>query len=85
MDNNINNINIKNIKNLIINSSRLSILDINIDETKLKGGCIADIIKFTMKLKTNIKNINCILKYENKRKNISNLSIMAKQLDLYER
>ena len=30
-----------------------------------------------------IKNINCILKYENK--NISNLSIMAYKLDLYER
>jgi HAD superfamily hydrolase (TIGR01509 family) len=76
-----NNINIKNLKNMIIKSHYLSILDINIDETKLKGGFIADVVKFTMK--TNINTIHCILKYENK--NITNLSFMANKLNLYER
>jgi HAD superfamily hydrolase (TIGR01509 family) len=80
-DYNNNNTNIKNIKNMIINSNYSSIIDVNIDETKLKGGFIADVVKFTMK--TNINNINCILKYENK--NITNLSFMANKLDLYER
>ena len=79
-NNTYNNLN-KNIKNMIIKSNFLSINEIIIDETKLKGGYIADVIKILMI--TNTQTINCILKYENK--NITNLSFMANKLDLYER
>ena len=64
-----NNINYDHIQNIII------------DENKIKGGNIADIIGF--KMKTNDNNYSFILKYENI--DINNLSIMARQLELYKR
>ena len=50
-----------------------------LDNTKLKGGFIADVISF----KTNDSNASYILKYENN--DVNALSDMAVQLDLYER
>jgi HAD superfamily hydrolase (TIGR01509 family) len=57
------------------------IKDIIINDNKLKGGFIADII--SMEIKTNLCDYNVIFKYEVL--DITGLSIMAKQLDLYER
>jgi HAD superfamily hydrolase (TIGR01509 family) len=73
---------INDIKKLIKNSiNNDNIININIDENKLKGGFIADVIGF--EIETNIQTYNYILKYENK--NVTNLSDMAKQLQLYNR
>jgi HAD superfamily hydrolase (TIGR01509 family) len=71
------------IKNLIKNNtSIINVKDIIVDETKLKGGFIADVIAFRI-----ITNDDCnysqILKYENREENT--LSNMAKSLELYER
>ena len=64
------------------NSNIIDIKDILIDNDKLKGGFIADVISF--KIITNDDQIySHIFKYENKEEN--NLSIMAKKLELYER
>ena len=64
------------------NTSICNIKDIIINDNKLKGGFIADVISF--KIITNDNKIyEQVLKYENKE--INNLSIMAKKLDLYER
>jgi HAD superfamily hydrolase (TIGR01509 family) len=64
------------------NTNIMDIKDILIDENKLKGGFIADVIGF--KITTNDNNVySQILKYENKENN--NLSDMAKLLELYER
>ena len=63
------------------NTNLLEITDIVIDETKLKGGFIADVISY--KIITPIKTYSQIIKYENAQEN--NLSIMAKKLELYER
>lgn len=71
----------RNIKNMIKNSILFNISDIIIDDNKLKGGYIADIVSLEIKENNNIHN--CVLKYENSR--VNSLSIMAKQLDLYER
>ncbi len=67
---------------LKINSTIIDIKDILIDNDKLKGGFIADVVSF--KIITNDDRIySQIFKYENKEEN--NLSIMAKKLELYER
>ena len=63
------------------NSFITNIKDILIDDNKLKGGFIADVISY--KIITNEKVYSLILKYENTKEN--NLSSMAKRLDLYER
>ena len=66
----------------VANGSKYDINAVIIDENKLKGGFIADVIEF----KINTKDNNCysfILKYENAE--INNLSIMANQLQLYSR
>jgi len=75
--------NIKDLKSLIKSNSYIqNIESIYIDDDKLKGGFIADVISFKIKTKEN--QIYCqILKYENK--NETNLSLMAKQLNLYDR
>jgi putative hydrolase of the HAD superfamily len=76
------NTNIKYLKKLIIQNSIITnIKYILIDEYKLKGGFIADVIGF--KITTYDNNYSLILKYENDQKN--NLSDMAKQLKLYDR
>jgi len=74
---------INSLKNLIKkNSVIFDINDIWIDENKLKGGFISDVIN--LKITTNNDKVySLILKYENKENNT--LSIMAKNLDLYER
>lgn len=64
------------------NSIITDIKEVIIDRCKLKGGFIADVISF----KINTVNNECysqILKYENIQEN--GLSMMAKQLQLYER
>ena len=55
--------------------------EIIINQTKLKGGNIADIISF--QVIDNISNMEYILKYESNEEN--NLSNMAKKIKLYER
>jgi hypothetical protein len=52
-----------------------------INETKIKGGYIADVVN--VKIQMNNKIYDCILKMENKSTNL--LSFMANKLDLYER
>jgi HAD superfamily hydrolase (TIGR01509 family) len=70
-------------KNLLKqNTSITNMKDILIDEIKLKGGFIADVIGFKIITMNDIV-YSQILKYENKEKN--NLSDMAKSLELYER
>ena len=76
-----NNLSMDNIKKYIINSLNLEIKDIIINETKLKGGYISDVI--SLKIITDNQTLNCVLKLENK--NETKLSIMAKKLGLYER
>jgi HAD superfamily hydrolase (TIGR01509 family) len=63
------------------NSSKEIINTIIIDNNKLKGGFIADII--SIYLKSNIRDYNVVFKYEVS--NTTILSIMANQLELYER
>ena len=71
------------IKNLIKNNtSIINVKDIIVDETKLKGGFIADVIAFKI-LTNNDCSYSQILKYENQEKNT--LSNMAKVLELYKR
>jgi len=61
-----------------------NINNIEIDNNKLKGGFIADVISF--KITTNDeKTYFLILKYENLNNIENNLSIMAKKISLYER
>jgi len=70
-------------KNIIINNNLISnVKDILIDNDKLKGGFIADVISFKT-ITENGKIFSQILKYENKENN--GLSIMAHKLKLYER
>ena len=59
-----------------------NIKQIHIDEDKLKGGFIADVIGFKIIMHDNQVHSQ-ILKYENNREN--NLSAMAKKLELYNR
>ena len=63
------------------NSTINNIKSIHIDDDKLKGGFIADVISF--KITTDDKVYHQVVKYESKQQN--NLSLMATQLDLYER
>ena len=58
------------------------IREIIFDNSKLKGGFIADVISFKIITKDNYEK-HLIFKYENKEEN--GLSIMAKQLELYNR
>jgi len=72
---------INSIKSMIKDSLLFNISEIIIDDNKLKGGFIADVISLV--IKENQNEHHYVLKYENL--NQSSLSIMAKQLDLYER
>jgi beta-phosphoglucomutase-like phosphatase (HAD superfamily)/choline kinase len=76
-----NNLSMKHISSYIKKSLNLKITNVIINEEKLKGGYISDII--ALKIITEIDEINCVLKLENK--NNTSLSIMAKKLGLYER
>jgi len=78
---NYNNMTVENLKKYIINSLNFKIKNIEINENKLKGGYISDIL--AIKIYTYDKILNCVLKLENK--NETKLSIMAKKLGLYER
>lgn len=87
-DVNINNLifnennNIYYLKNLIKQNSFITnIKDILIDDNKLKGGFIAEVISY--KIFTNENIYSQIIKYENIQEN--NLSNMAKKIELYER
>jgi HAD superfamily hydrolase (TIGR01509 family) len=80
INNSLNNV--KYFKNLIKKNTTIkNCTDVLIDENKLKGGFIADVIG--IKIVTNDNVYSVILKYENK--GINNLSTMAKSLQLYER
>ena len=76
-----NNLYSMSIKNMIKYNLYLDDSDIIIDEIKLKGGYIADVI--TIAIKENNKTKHYVFKYESHC--INSLSSMAKQLDLYER
>jgi HAD superfamily hydrolase (TIGR01509 family) len=76
-----NNSSTINIKNMIKCNLYLDNADITIDEIKLKGGYIADVIKIEIKENNDTKHY--VFKFENP--SINSLSTMAKQLDLYER
>jgi HAD superfamily hydrolase (TIGR01509 family) len=76
-----NKLSMEHIKTYIKQSLNLKIKDIHIDETKLKGGYISDVI--ALKIETDICQLDCVLKLENK--NETPLSLMAKKLGLYER
>jgi HAD superfamily hydrolase (TIGR01509 family) len=76
-----------NSENVLINMIKTNSLfhpikDILIDDKKLKGGFIADVISFKIIQENNVVS-SLVLKFENDNNN--NLSIMAKRLDLYER
>ena len=76
-------INVDTLQKLIVQSlADDTITEVVIDDTKLKGGFIADVIKFQVKTSTD-SIYNYVLKYENT--NTNNLSDMAKKLDLYNR
>jgi beta-phosphoglucomutase len=72
---------IENLKQMIYDSIEMNISDIIIDENKYKGGFIADVVGLQIGVNGEIQD--CVLKYENK--NVTSLSDMAKQLQLYER
>jgi len=75
--------NLNYLKNIIKNYSTITnIKDIIIDNTKLKGGFIADVLSFII-ITNDGKKYSQVLKYENKE--INNLSKMAIRLKLYER
>ena len=59
-----------------------NIKNISLEVNKLKGGFIADVIGFKLHTLNN-ETHSLILKYENKEEN--NLSLMARQLELYNR
>jgi HAD superfamily hydrolase (TIGR01509 family) len=70
------------LKNIIRNNSNLlDIIDIFIDENKLKGGFISDVLSFKIITRDNV--YSQIVKYENSKDN--ELSIMSKKLELYKR
>jgi beta-phosphoglucomutase-like phosphatase (HAD superfamily) len=82
---NYNNLDISLIKEYIqssLISPNWNIKSIEIDETKLKGGFISDVIKVKI-IKENDEIINTVVKLENK--NDTFLSKMAIDLGLYER
>ena len=70
-----------NLINNIILSLDLEIKNIHINNTKLKGGFISDVIE--VNIQTEEKLINCDLKLENTHENL--LTLMSKNLDLYNR
>lgn len=76
-----NKLSIDHIKTYITKSLNLKIKNIIIDETRLKGGYISDVIALNIETDTEI--LDCVLKIENK--NETKLSIMATKLGLYER
>ena len=81
------NSNQENMKEYLINTIKSNsnienIENVEINDGKLKGGFIADVISFKIITKDG-KIFPQILKYENKSEN--NLSLMAKQLKLYDR
>lgn len=87
---NVNTI-LDNCNNQLINLTQLiynnlnykyDICDIVIQETKIKGGYIADVIRANIHLKSN-DIIDCIIKLENETPNL--LKDMASSLHLYER
>ena len=70
-----------NLEHMVSNSLSISIKDVFITNEYLKGGFIADVIKIDCLINNN--KIPLIIKIENN--NGNNLSIMAKQLELYDR
>ena len=66
----------------IKNSINLNIQHIVIDDNKLKGGFISDVLSLTIGLDSG-EQLNCVAKMENT--NETPLSLMAKKLGLYER
>lgn len=76
-----NNLSMEHIKSYIKKSLNIKIENIQIDETKLKGGYISDVI--ALKIQTDTGVLECVLKLENT--NETPLSVMAKKLGLYER
>lgn len=70
---------IKNSLNILLTEQVSEIL---FDKQKLKGGNIADVMSITIVLKNGLKK-HCIFKLENI--HITDLSTMAKQLQLYDR
>jgi len=70
------------LKKYIYTSIDLKLINIEINDTKLKGGFISDVIDIKLQLENN-KVINCVCKLENKNENF--LSKMSKDLDLYNR
>ena len=64
------------------NSSVSDIQTVVIDAERLKGGFIADVIGFSITDSSGCMH-NQVLKYENR--DVNNLSVMANQLDLYNR
>ena len=86
----INNLINNESNNLIINLSKIikenssfsNVKHVIVDDNKLKGGFIADVISFIIITNDN-KKYSQVLKYENTQNN--NLSIMARQLELYNR
>ena len=93
----INDFNIININNIIYNNNKnivnkikeniisslplYNINDVIIDNVKLKGGYISDVL--SVKIITDNESIECVLKLENP--NETPLSIMATKLGLYDR
>ena len=81
---NANTINIQIIKQYIYDSNIFTnepILDVIIEDMKLKGGYISDVL--SLSIKTASRSIDCVLKLENT--NNTPLSIMASKLGLYDR
>ena len=76
-----NNFSVQYLEKYIRSSLNIEILTIEIDDKKLKGGYISDVI--SLKITTTAGILSCVLKLENK--NTTALSIMANKLGLYER
>ena len=76
------NTSMENIKQNIIDSlSSYNIVNVIIDDTKLKGGYISDVL--SVRLITETTEYDCVIKLENK--NETQLAIMATKLGLYDR
>jgi HAD superfamily hydrolase (TIGR01509 family) len=75
---------IEDLNNMIIRalSNKYDIKKIVLDNNKLKGGYISDVIKVNIELKSG-KKIDCVLKYENNY--TSSLTKMAYKLGLFDR
>ena len=82
---NENEINQDSNHNNDLNTSINKVKDVIIYDEKLKGGYISDVLKIEI-VYTNNKITHCVLKLENNNeKEVTNLSIMARKLGLYER